>query len=83
MLILTDNKNVQDTVQNEPNPNTDMNPNTEGEQDRNSQILARLGALRRLSSSFRGGDHLRQSLAEALDTITVHNFRIPRSSVQH
>ena len=61
-------------MQNEPNrntnPNMDTNPNTEGEQDHNSQILACLGALRRLSSSFRGGDHLRQSLAEALDTIT-------------
>ena len=71
MLILTDNWNVQDTVQNEPKPNTnpnmdrnpnmnpnpnpDTNPNTEGEQDRNSQILARLGELRRLSSYFRGG----------------------------
>ena len=78
MLILTDNKNVQDSVQNEPNPNTNpkmnpnmgTNPNMEGEQDRNAQILARLGALRRLSSSFRGGDHLRQSLAEELDTTT-------------
>ena len=66
--------NVQDNVQNEPNPNTnpnmDTNPNTEGEQDQNSQILARMGTLRRLGSSFRGGDHLRQSLAEELDTIT-------------
>ena len=63
-------------MQNEPNPNTDMNPNKdtkpnmEGGQDSNSQILARLGALRRLSSSIRGGDHLRQYLADALDTIT-------------
>ena len=60
-------------MQNEPNPNTkpntNTNPNTEGQQDRNSQIMARLGALRRLSSSIRGGDHLRQLLAKALDTI--------------
>ena len=49
-------------------PNT--NPNTEGEQDCNSQILDCLGALRCLSSSFRGGDHLRQYLAKVLDTIT-------------
>ena len=51
----------------EPKPNT--NPNMEGEQHRNSDILARLGALRCLSSMFQGVDHLRQSLAEALDTI--------------
>ena len=86
MLILTDNRNFQDTVENEPNPNTDMNPymnpnpnmnpnpdtnpNKEGEQDCNSQIQAHLGALRCLISSFRGGDHLRQSLVEELDTIT-------------
>ena len=54
----------------EPKPNMNPNPNPEGEEDRNSQILAHLGALSRLSSSFRGGVHLRQSLAEALDTIT-------------
>ena len=48
----------------------DTNPNMKGEQDQNSLILAHLGALRCLSSSFRGGDHLRQSLAEALETIT-------------
>ena len=54
----------------EPNPNTNPNPNPEGEEDRNSQILACLGTLRSLSSSFRGGYHLRQSLAKALDTIT-------------
>ena len=63
-------------MENEPNnnqePNTNMNPNPnpEGEEDRNSQILVCLGALRRLSSYFRGGDNLRQYLAEALDTIT-------------
>ena len=55
--------NVQDTVQNEANQNTnrntDTNPNTEGEQDWNSQILAHLGALRRLRSYFRAEDHLR------------------------
>ena len=42
----------------EPNPNMNQNmnpnPNPEGEEDRNSQILAHLGALRHLSSSFRG-----------------------------
>ena len=59
----------------EPNPNTNPNPNPEGEEDRNSQILVCLGALKFLSSSFRGGDHLRQSLVEALDTIpnTISN----------
>ena len=46
-----------------------LNQNLEGEQDRNSQILAHLASLRRLSSSIRGGDNLRQSLADALDTI--------------
>ena len=63
-------------MQNEPtnnkelNPNTRTNPNMEREQDKNSEIMAHLGALRCLSSLFRGGDHLRQSLAEALDSIT-------------
>ena len=59
----------------EPNPNMNPNPNLEGEEDQNSKILARLGALRCLSSSYRGGDHLRQSLVEALDTIpnTISN----------
>ena len=57
-------------MQNEPTNNQEPNPKMEGEQDRDSKILARLGALRRISSLFRGGDHLRQSLAEALDTIT-------------
>ena len=42
----------------------------EEEHNRNSEILARLGALRRLSSLFRGGDHIRQSFGEALDNIT-------------
>ena len=57
---------------NNPEPNQNMNPNPdlEGEEDRNSQILAHLVSLRRLSSSIRGGDHLRESLADALDTIT-------------
>ena len=54
----------------EPNPNMNPNPNPEGEQDRNSHIIARLASLRCLSSSIRGGDHLIQSLADALDTIT-------------
>ena len=52
------------------NPNINPNPNPEGEQDQNSQILARLVSLRCLSSSIRGGGNLRQSLADALDTIT-------------
>ena len=38
--------------------------------DRNSKILAQLGALRCLSSIFRGGDHIRRPLGEALDNIT-------------
>ena len=50
----------------QPNPN----PNKEGEQDRNSQIIARLESLRHLSSSIRGGDHLREYLDDELDTIT-------------
>ena len=54
----------------EPNPNMNPNPNPEGEEDRNSQILTRLASLRRLSSFIRGGDRLRESLADALDTIT-------------
>ena len=37
------------------NPNTDTNPNTEEGQDHNSNILAHLGSLMRLSSLFRGG----------------------------
>ena len=52
----------------QPNPNP--NPNPEREQDRNAQIIARLASLGCLSSSIRGGDHLRESLADALDTIT-------------
>ena len=64
---MIENKNVEENVQNEttdnqdlnknpnPNLNTDTNPNTEGEQDQNSNIMARLGSLRRLSSLFRGG----------------------------
>ena len=51
----------------QPNP---PNPNLEREQDRNTQIIARLASLRRLSSSIRGGGHLRDYLADALDTIT-------------
>ena len=42
----------------------------EEEHDRNSKILARLGALRHLSSIFRGEDHIRWTLGEALDNIT-------------
>ena len=65
-------------MQNEPtnnqepntNPNTDTNAIMEGKQDWNLEILACLGALSHLSPFFRVGDHLRQSLAEALDTIT-------------
>ena len=54
----------------EPNPNMNPNPNSEGEQDRNSHIIVNLASLRCLSSSIRGGDHLIQSLADALDIIT-------------
>ena len=65
---------MEENVQNEPNineePNINQNPNNEEEQDRNSEILIRLGELRRLSSLFRGGDHIRQSLAVALEAIT-------------
>ena len=46
------------------------NPNPEAEEDRKSQILVQLASLRLLSSFIREGDHLRQSLANALDTIT-------------
>ena len=62
--------NPQDNVENPPQPKPQQpNPNLEGEQDRNSQIIARLTSLRRLSSSIRGGDHLRESLADAFDKI--------------
>ena len=54
----------------EPNPNMNPNPTLEGEQDQNSHILVCLASLRHLSSSIRGGDHLREYLADALDTIT-------------
>ena len=53
-----------------PQPNPNPNPNPEREQDRNAQIIAHLASLRRLSLSIRGGDRLRESLADALDTIT-------------
>ena len=67
--------NPQDNVENPPQPNPQQsnpqpNPNPEGEQDRNSYILTCLALLRSLSSSIRGGDLLRQYLADALDTIT-------------
>ena len=55
-------------------PNPQPNPDPEGEQDRNTQIIVRLESLRRLSSSIRGGCHLRNSLADALDTITKTIF---------
>ena len=54
----------------EPNPNMNPNPKPEGEQDQKSHITVHFESLRCLSSSIRGGDHLRQSLANALDTIT-------------
>ena len=59
-------------MENQPsnNPEPNPNPNPEGEQDRNSKIIGRLALLRHLSSSIRGGDHLRESLVDALDTIT-------------
>ena len=74
-FILTDNKNLEENVQNQTtnNPNPNPNPNLEPieeEHDRNPKIIARLGALRRLSSVFRGGFDIRQSLGEALDNIT-------------
>ena len=59
---------LNDNLYEKTNPNT--NPITKGEQDRNSKILAHLGALRSLTSSFRGGDNLRLSLAKELDNIT-------------
>ena len=54
----------------QPNPEHNPNPNPKGEQDQNSQIIACLASLRRLSSSIRGGDQLRESLADALAIIT-------------
>ena len=62
--------NQEPNINSNTNPNTDTNPNMEGEQDQTSDILACLGALRCLNSLFRGGYHLRQSLAKELDTIT-------------
>ena len=52
--------NPQDNVENPPQPNPQQpnpqpSPNPEGEQDRNSQIIARLASLRCLSSSIIGG----------------------------
>ena len=49
----------------------------EEERDRNSEIIAHLGALGLLSSLFRGVDHIRLSLGEALDNImnTISNPR--------
>ena len=73
-VYLTNNRNEQDNVEceptNNPEPNPNINPNSEGEQDQNSQIIVRLASLRRLSSSIKGGDCLRESLVDALDTIT-------------
>ena len=68
-MILTYNTNPRENVHNQTidNPN---NEHMEEEHDRNSEILACFGALRRLSSSFRGRDHIRRSLGEALDNIT-------------
>ena len=60
----------------------------EEKHDKNSEILARLGAMRFLSSIFRGGG-IRRSLGEALDNITntisnaqgaLHNIRSYRDS---
>ena len=64
------NNTMWKTHPNNPQPNQNPNPNPKGEQDRNTQIIACLASLRRLSSSIRGGGHLRDSLADALDTIT-------------
>ena len=56
------NPSMDTNLNTNPNPNTnpnqDTNPNMEGEQDRNSQILAHLGALRCLRSLFRGEEPL-------------------------
>ena len=78
VFILTDNTNPKANVQNQTTNNPNPNPNTEHmeeEHDRNSKILARLGALKRLSSIFRGGDHIRRSLGGPLDNIanTISN----------
>ena len=75
VFVLTDNTNLKENVQNQTTNNQNPNPipNTETmkeEHDRNSEILAHLGALRRLSSILRGEDHIRQPLGEALDNIT-------------
>lgn len=64
-----DEENVQKETNDNPNTNPNTNASPEEEQNRNSEILARLGALRCLSALFRGGDHLRNSLADALETI--------------
>ena len=65
-----------------PQPNPNPNPNPEGEQDRNAQIITCLASLRHLSSSIRGGDHLRESLADALDTIT-NTISDAQGALQH
>ena len=54
----------------QPIPNMNPNQNPEGKQDRNSHIIVCLVSLRRLSSSIRGEDCLRDYLADALDIIT-------------
>ena len=75
VVILTKNTNPEENVNNQtvdnPNPNPNLNiEHIEEEHDRNSKILARLGALRHLSSFFKGGDHIRWSLGKTLDNIT-------------
>ena len=56
--------NPQHNVEKPPQPNPQPNPKPKGEQYRNSHIIVHLASLRCLSSSIRGGDHLRESLAE-------------------
>ena len=68
----------QDNTNNEnlnTNPNTNPNPNTQTPEqnmdegnDRNTEILARLGALRCLSSIFRGGAKLEDHWVKHLKT---------------
>ena len=67
VFILIDNTNNKTNNNPNPNPNT---KHLEEEHDRNSKILARLGALRSLSSIFRGREHIIWPLGEALDNIT-------------
>ena len=77
-LYIADQDNTNNTNLNtNPNPNTQTpEQNMDEGNDRNTEILAQLGALRRLSSIFRGGDQIRRSLGEALENITIQ-LRMP------